>query len=298
MKNRILASALALVLVTGMAVSASAIGSTDVSIAKVYNMPVIDGKYDPAEGWGEPVEVINAGNINDYLSDAAYAGDATLLPESVTSYLRWDEEHLYFCSVVVDSIHYNDNVPEDPGSAWAGDALQYDIKSMADEDTANRNRFFYGLSNDGKLCANMDKVETGATAEGGTNFAWDACVVTRDEATKTTTYETIFDLTQLMPDGSVIEGDQFYVRQIVLCTKDAATEDVVDVNAPGVDAGDYLYWKVTLAGVPEAELVVEEPETEAEVVEEVAAPQTFDAGVIAAVAAVVSLAGFAVSKKH
>ena len=40
------------------------------------------------------------------------------------------------------------------------------------------------------------------------------------------------------------------------------------------------------------------PETEAEVVEEVAAPQTFDAGVIAAVAAVVSLAGFAVSKKH
>ena len=69
MKNRILASALALVLVTGMAVSASAIGSVDVSIAKVYNMPVIDGKYDPAEGWGEPVGVIDASNINDYLSD-------------------------------------------------------------------------------------------------------------------------------------------------------------------------------------------------------------------------------------
>ncbi|MBR4073954.1 MAG: hypothetical protein IKK22_00890, partial [Firmicutes bacterium] len=44
-------------------------------------------------------------------------------------------------------------------------------------------------------------------------------------------------------------------------------------------------------------------ETEAEVVEEVveapaAAPQTFDAGVIAAVAAIVSAAGYAIAKKH
>ena len=298
MKNRILASVLAVVFaVTGMAVSASAIGFKDATIAKVYNMPVIDGKYDPAEGWGEPLAVIGASNMNDYLSDAAYAGDATLLPESVTTYMRWDEEHLYFCSVVVDPIHYNDNVPEDPGSAWAGDALQYDIKSLADEDTANRNRFFYGLSNDGKICANFDMAEAGATAEVGTNFAWTANVITRDEATKTTTYETVFDLTQLMPDGSVIEGDQFYVRQIVLCTKDAATEDVVDVNAAGINAGDYLYWKLSLAGVPESELVVEEPETEAEVVEDVAAaPATFDAAIVAAVVAVVSAAGYAISK--
>ncbi len=42
----------------------------------------------------------------------------------------------------------------------------------------------------------------------------------------------------------------------------------------------------------------EAPETEAEVVEEADAPQTFDFGVVAAVAAVVSLAGYAVSKKH
>ncbi|MBQ3590654.1 MAG: hypothetical protein II979_01825, partial [Clostridia bacterium] len=47
---------------------------------------------------------------------------------------------------------------------------------------------------------------------------------------------------------------------------------------------------------------VEAPETEAEVVDTVvdtpAAPQTFDAGVIAAVAAIVSAAGYAISKKR
>ena len=44
--------------------------------------------------------------------------------------------------------------------------------------------------------------------------------------------------------------------------------------------------------------VVAPAETEAPVVEEVAAPQTFDAGVIAAVAAIVSAAGYALSKKR
>ena len=47
------------------------------------------------------------------------------------------------------------------------------------------------------------------------------------------------------------------------------------------------------------EYVEPEPETTPEVIEEaVAAPQTFDAGVIAAVAAIVSAAGYAVTKKH
>lgn len=51
-----------------------------------------------------------------------------------------------------------------------------------------------------------------------------------------------------------------------------------------------------------ASVVYPEPETEAEVVDVVvdtaAAPQTFDAGIVAAVAAIVSAAGYALSKKH
>ncbi len=56
---------------------------------------------------------------------------------------------------------------------------------------------------------------------------------------------------------------------------------------------------------PETEAVVETeapetaaPETEAEVVEAPAAPQTFDFGVIAAIAAIISAAGYAVSRKR
>ena len=49
----------------------------------------------------------------------------------------------------------------------------------------------------------------------------------------------------------------------------------------------------------EAEVVeTAAPETEAEVVEAPDAPQTFDFGVIAAVAAIVSAAGYAISKKR
>ena len=290
MKNRILASALALVLATGMAVSAAAeIPSSPITSHKVSKIPVIDGKYDENEGWGEPVTVIDSAKMNDYTSDAAYYGDKTLQPESVKAYLRWDADHLYFCAVVVDPIHYNDNAPEDYGSAWAGDGFQFDIKSLADEDTANRNRTFYGLTNEGKYCINVDMVEAGSMAEiAGGKGLWTANAITRDEATKTTVYETAWDLATALPDGSVLEGDELLVRPILLCTKDAATEDIVDINFAGIDAGSYLYWKVSLAGIPEAE-----------VVEDVAAaPATFDAGVIAAVAAIVSAAGYAIAKKH
>ena len=65
---------------------------------------------------------------------------------------------------------------------------------------------------------------------------------------------------------------------------------VVETEAPVVE---------TEAPETEAEVVeTAAPETEAEVVETPAAPQTFDFGVIAVIAAVVSAAGFAVSKKR
>ena len=50
MKNRILASALALVLASGLAVSAAAeIPSSPITSHKVSKIPVIDGKYDENE---------------------------------------------------------------------------------------------------------------------------------------------------------------------------------------------------------------------------------------------------------
>ncbi len=69
---------------------------------------------------------------------------------------------------------------------------------------------------------------------------------------------------------------------------EAETEpEVVETEAPETEAET------------EPEVVeTEAPETEAEVVEEADAPQTFDFGVTAAIAAIVSLAGYALSKKR
>ena len=56
-----------------------------------------------------------------------------------------------------------------------------------------------------------------------------------------------------------------------------------------------LFAKITLE---EAIVVETEPETVEVVEDAAAAPQTFDAGIVAAVAAIVSAAGYAISKKH
>ena len=338
--KKILSGALtAALLASLLTVAASALSYNEITIKGVEQIPTIDGKYDPAEGWGDPVANIGWDMMNDYISDDIWESDDEILPTSVTTYLRWDAEHLYFCSVVVDNIHFNDNQPEDLDMAYAGDGLQFDIKSTADDDTGNRNRIFYGLTNEGKYCVNQDMVEAGSTGEMGENACWTECVITRDEATKTTTYETVFDLKNALPETMVGEGDKFYIRQIVLCTMDEGTEDIVDVNVPGLVNGDYYYWLLNLEAAPApvveetpvveeapvveetpvveeapaveeapvVEEVVEEPAeevveevVEAPVVEEVVeeAPQTFDFGVVAAIAAIASLAGFAASKKH
>ncbi len=81
----------------------------------------------------------------------------------------------------------------------------------------------------------------------------------------------------------------------------AETEAPVETAAPETEAPVVETEAETEAEVVETEAPVVEtaaPETEAEVIEAPAAPQTFDFGVIAAIAAVVSAAGYAVSKKR
>ena len=62
-------------------------------------------------------------------------------------------------------------------------------------------------------------------------------------------------------------------------------------NAEGTASGTFQVSELTFFG-DKADDVTEELATKEE------APQTFDFGVVAAVAAVLSLAGFAVAKKH
>ncbi len=81
---------------------------------------------------------------------------------------------------------------------------------------------------------------------------------------------------------------------------DASAEGVsyVKFNAAGTESGTFQVSELTLFGEKTAE-AVETPEAVDEAMDDKAeAPQTFDFGVVAAVTAVVSLAGFAASKKR
>jgi len=108
-------------------------------------------------------------------------------------------------------------------------------------------------------------------------------------------------------DPAVIEADsQIDIAYIAFYNSEAdakaETNAVVTIDAEalaGFSSGNNVEAEVLTEVI---ELPDPEPETEAETVAEVveapAAPQTFDAGIIAAVAAVVAAAGYAVSKKR
>ncbi len=108
-------------------------------------------------------------------------------------------------------------------------------------------------------------------------------------------------------DPAEIEaGSQIDIAYIAFYNSEAdakaETNAVVTIDAEalaGFSSGNKVEAEVLTEVI---ELPDPEPETEAETVAEVveapAAPQTFDAGIIAAVAAVVAAAGYAVSKKR
>ncbi len=96
----------------------------------------------------------------------------------------------------------------------------------------------------------------------------------RMEATRT--YGGYASLNQLTYVGTVVD------------------ESALETEAPAAETEA----EVVETEAPALETEAPAAETEAEVVEEVNAPQTFDFGVTAVIAAIVSLAGYALTKKH
>lgn len=284
-----------LVISAMLCTNVAALDLTEITIDKLVTTPTIDGVYNADEGWGKPVASISFADSETYLSSADYVGDKTLIPNQTTVYVRWDDKNLYFCAVIQDDTHFNETTTDNPSGAYAGDALQVDIKSDADDDdTSERARFFYGVNNSGELVAGQDKVESTIDYDISSYVpAWTACVVKRDEASKTTTYETAFDWARNVPSTKKIaEGSQILFRVIVLCTKDADTPDIVDLNVPGAN---YAYWKVTLGGQNAEELAASLPVETAAETTAAAAAAAADTAAPAAAATTAAQTGDAVS---
>ncbi len=329
-----------------LAASASAVGAlapertTNIDIPKVGEaVPVIDGKIDPAEGWGDPLVSLDADNMKGYLT--RQDDGATWDAESVKGYYRWDEECFYFACEVVDPQHHNENYD---GGSWAGDSIRFDIKTnLASDDLNDTMKYWFSLNNDGFVGLFQEKAEGEVPINLG-EFTAKAFMVVRDEDTKTTTYElamlwaeNMLDPTQIKPGfefitaqrvmemssddaepdmsiqlcGYNVEADATKWFQAKLVDAPAAAVEEVSAEEPAVEEAPAEEPVVEEAPVeepvveeaPAEEPVVEEipvEEPAAEPVEEIVepAPQTFDAGVIAAVAAAVSALGYVFTRKR
>ncbi len=235
-------------------------------LGKGYEI-VIDGKVDPAEGWGEPLVTIDSTNIQTYSTKPEVTEWDT---ESIKGYYRWDEECFYFACEVVDPEHFNNYF--EGGAAWQGDSIRFDISHDIEGDQAALNRtmkywFYmnYGEGVDGETVGLFQELVEDGCKPHGANAAKDFAV-TRDEETKTTTYElAMYWHTNLPDDIYVEEGLQLITHQRVMERSSEEDAPQGSISLPGFDtesrASKWHY--VTLGAAIDGEMEETQAPTEA-----------------------------------
>lgn len=290
-----------------------------ITIPKVgENTPVIDGVFDPFEGWGEPLVHIDNDSYGDYVTRQ---DDPSHNTEDIKGYYRWDEKCFYFCCVVKDADHAN---PSNPGdNPWKGDSMRFDIQTnLESDDLGDTSKYWFALCDDGSVYFFNEKIESVVGGDVLNENGGDYCqayAVVHDKDTGTTVYEVAVLWEFNTPAGTKIEkGYEFVTAQRVMEMSTDDPEPTQSVQLCGYETDPNntgTKWFVATLGEAAPEIVIEadpaaEPAAEAEVpaaeaaapVAEAAAPaqaapQTFDVGVIAVVAAIISGAGYAISKK-
>ena len=203
---------------------------------KAYKVPVIDGHVDPNEGWGAPLGSMVRSEMTE--ENGALNGnmdaDEESFADSITVWYRWDETNIYFAAEVVEQIFENFCDSED--NAYAGDGFQWDIAT--DFDRATRDVFFIAMnSEDGTIWTKANSIEDGAP--------WDdiaapgTLVITRDEATKLTTYEYAVPWADAVNTEWKAEiGAHIQVRPLLLCNPN----DELDINVVGSTEDGLAFW--------------------------------------------------------
>ena len=178
------------------------------------------------------------------------------------SYFLWDDNYLYICTTNVDDTP----VALTGEKTWMNDAAEMwfiDEGLRHKIHAAADGNFFLGTDGDGQTAYDFAGAKSVA---GYTDDGW--CIEVA------------------LPMNDLGAGKEF---SFTLQVNNCLDNDAAAGSASGSQNADYAMKCVA----EEVVLPVVE-----EVVEESAAPQTFDAGVIAAVAAIVSAAGYALSKKR
>ena len=295
--KKVFSLVLAGLLVAGMAVSTSAAFQAEEDLQNIsFDIHRINATWTPDGEWSDgeyaPVDVQNTW-ISAATNDEANLDAAKNLDFKLG--MSYDDQYVYGYVQFVDANGHDNAWDDEPGSMWYSGALQINF-SDADEAGDQRLEYGIGLTNNGKKITNTWGDYLGGGFESA-DADW-TCDV--DDDTVTYEFRTPFSAFSDSVKGK--EGDKLGFCLVISWGNE---QDYIHTQLasgctgdPGKAADNYA--KVTLGD----QIVVE---TEPEVVETVAdtaaaetteAPKTFDAGIIAAVAAIVSAAGYAISKKH
>ena len=284
---------LASLCVVSMAVAANAGATMDEkrNIPMAATAPTIDGVISGDE-WDNALTL----KLNKDTCDAV-AGTLDTAPDA-TFYWMWNYDGLYFFADVKDSTAPSTVHGPNAGSYNSGDGIQFCIyPDVTMSGNATGDLYFWSL-----VVTNEGKAEIGEHFVFGTGSAG---ADVEDAVVACTKDGTNYTIEAFMPcvcwessnmPITVVEGTTFAMTNVVMEQDGDAQSLIIDSSwFDGTTANKYTL-TTDVAGHVDA------PETEAEVVDTVvdapAAPQTFDAGVIAAVAAIVSAAGYAISKKR
>ncbi len=276
-----------------------------------------DGEYTPGEYWD--IEMNPAWFSAAFNTDSNQ--DAALALENYKIALSWDETYFYIYAQVNDTNGHDNTYGADPGNMWQAGAMQI---CLADEDQMGESRLEYGigLTSDTNELITVnwaDYLASGFTAKAGEDFivTVDGDVVTYEARTPNTAFTTIpaaegavYSICLVLSWGN--GTDYIHTQLAEGCTgngKDAGAFAMVTLEPAGevpAPAEEPAPVEEPAAEAPAAEVVEAAPAPEVvEVVEEPAAavvvetaPQTFDMGIIAAIAAVVSAAGYTLTKKR
>lgn len=296
--KKVFSLVLAGLLVAGMAIASSAgtVEEEDRGNIK-FDIHKINATWTPDGEWSEG-EYAEVAYKNTWIS-AACADDANDSAAKNLAFklgMSYDSSYVYGF-VQFDDANGHDNAwDDDNGSMWYSGAIQINF-SDADEEGDQRLEYGIGLTNNGAQINNTwaDYLGSGYTAEAADWY----CDVDGD----TVTYEFRTPINAFSDSVKGAEGEQIKFCLVISWGNEQDyihTQLASGCTGFGKEAGNFAV--LTLGD----QIVVETaaPETEAEVVDAAdaaattTAPKTFDAGIIAAVAAIVSAAGYAISKKH
>lgn len=294
-------------------------GQKTFSVYSTKTAPVVDGVVNEGE-YGDPVAVYNLGDDGAYWSGDEFSDAelAELIPSDVTMYMTYDDTYIYVAVTCKDLSHMT---PLSGTGVWDGDYMEWDILLPTDsfDNLTNKVRYALGADNTGDVTGYFASLPDYANPVHSVNE--EIKDLNKNNVTVNgdlTTYEAKFTWDEILGTDGAPESALYYVQLgcssealyeqsdyeaylgVFRCTPVYDEDTKADVAANG-GSGSIPYNVLNFVGEAPAK------ETEAEVVDvpatedtatDATAPSTFDAGIVAAVAAVVSAAGYAVSKKR